>query len=282
MLAAKGEAKMRNALRIVVATAVLATPAWAGITFTEVTKSEGGRGEEANNMVAQVWAEGGQAKVEFQETNNPVFTKGAYMLINQKGEMIFVNPEKKTYGKFDLDTMMESVNQAMGAAAKFGFSMEVEDPKVQKLLEEPGGKILGYSTTHYRWHTTYTMVMHMPRPMHDRRHPADSTEDVWTTSDVSVPTAASKLFSGMSGGPVMKELGKLMEVEKAKMTGFPLKRVTVTTGSEGRGGHTMTSEVRDLRKTDIPASTFAIPAGYTETDMMQPQKGPAMPNLNDQ
>jgi hypothetical protein len=270
--------KMRNALRIVVAAAVLATPAWAGITLTEVTKSEGGRGE-GTNMTAKVWTEGGQAKVEFQRTNNPILAEGTYMLIDKKGEMTFVNPEKQTYGKFDLDTMMETVNQTMGAAAKFGFSMEVEDPKVEKTLEEPGGKILGYTTTHYQWRTSYTMVMHMPKPLHDRRHPAQSIEDVWTTTELSVPTAASKLFSGMGGGPMMKELGKLVEMEKAKMTGFALKRVTVTAGENGRGGQTITTEVTDLKTTDIPASTFAIPAGYTEVDMMQPQRGPAMPDL---
>jgi hypothetical protein len=270
---------MRNALRMAVAAAVLATPAWAGIIFTQVTTTEGGRGEGTGPMTAQVWADGGQAKVEFQESNNPIFVKGTYMLIDKKGEMTFVNPEKQQYGKFDLDTMMESVNSAMGAAAKFGFSMEVENPKVEKVLEEPGGTILGYATTHYRWHTTYTMVMHMPRPMKDRRHEADSTEDVWTTADISVPQAASKLFSGMTGGPVMKELGKLMEVEKAKMTGFPLKRVTVTKGE--RGSQQMTAEVKDIKITAVPASTFEVPAGYTEVDMMQPQRGPAMPDLKE-
>lgn len=270
---------MRKALRMALTAVVLAAPAWAGITFTEVTTTEGGRAEGGGNMTSQMWADGGQAKVEFRESNNPFLTKGAYMLINKKGEMILVNPEKKTYGKFDLDAMMENVNSAMGAMAKMGFGMEFENPKVEKVLEEPGGTILGYPTTHYRWHTTYTMVMHMPRPMKDRRHEADIMEDVWTTTGVSVPTAATKLFSGASGGPAMKEVSKLMEVEKAKMTGFPLKRVVVTDEANG-GKRRVTSEVKDLKTVDVPASTFVVPAGYTEVDMMQPQRGPGMPDLN--
>jgi hypothetical protein len=273
---------MRKALRVLVVAAFAASPAWAGLTFTQVTKSEGGRGEGAGDMVAQVSAEGGQAKIAWEETNNPIFTKGTYMLVNEKGEMIFVNTEKKTYSKFDLATMMESMDQMMGAANKLGFSMEVENPKVEKVLEEPGGEILGYPTTHYRWHTSYTMVMHMIKPMPDRRSNSDSVEDVWTTTAIQLPPATAKVFTGMGGGATMKELQKLIETTKAKMTGFPLKSVTVSTGSHGRGSHTMTTEVKDLKKIDIPASTFAIPAGYTETEMMQPQKGPAMPNLNGQ
>jgi hypothetical protein len=277
--AAKGEQNMRNGIRLAVAAAFLSAPVWAGVTFTAVTTTEGRRGEGVGPMTAQIWAEGGQAKVEFTESSNPLFTQGTYMLVDKKGEMTFVNPEKQTYGKFDLDAMMENVNSAMGAMAKMGFGMEVENPKVEKVLEEPGGTILGYPTTHYRWHTTYTMVMHMPRPMKDRRHEADMMEDVWTTTGIAVPTAASKLFAGNSGGPAMKELGKLMEVEKAKMTGFALKRVVVTSGANGEKQQT-TMEVKDLKTADIPASTFQIPAGYTETDLMQPQRGPAMPNLN--
>jgi hypothetical protein len=271
---------MRRALGVLVVATIGIAPAWAGITFTQVTKSEGGGGEGSGDMVAQVWADGGQAKVQFQETNNPVMTKGSYMLVNKKGEMIFVNPEQKTYSKFDLSAMMESMDQAMSAAKKFGFSMEVENPKVDKVLEEPGGEILGYPTTHYRWHTSYTMVFHMIKPMPDRRSQSDSVEDVWTTTAIQLPPATGDLFAGMGGGATMKELQKLIETTRTKMTGFPLKRVTVSSGANGKGSHTMTSEVKDLKQTDIPASTFAIPAGYTETDMMQPQKGPAMPNLD--
>jgi hypothetical protein len=273
---------MRKALRVLVVAAVAASPAWAGITFTQVTKSVGGRGAGAGDSVTHVWADGGQAKVEWDESNNPIFTKGTYMLVNEKGEMIVVNPEKRTYSKFDLATMMESMNQAMGAAAKMGFKMEVEDPKVEKVLEEPGGEILGYPTTHYRWHTTYTMVFRMIKPMPDRKTASDMTEDVWTTTAIGIPPAAAKAFAGMGQGATMGELRKIMDTAKAKMTGFALKHVTVNagTGSHGGGQTTTTMEVKEFRKADIPASMFAIPPGYTETDMMQPQKGPAMPNLN--
>ncbi len=272
---------MRNGMRVVFLAAIAASPAWAGIEFTMVTKSEGGRGAGMGDMVIVAQAEGGQARTEFSETKNPMFAKGTYMLVNAKGEMTIVNPEKRTYSKLDLAAMMEGASGAGDAMAKLGFKMEFENPKVEKLLEEPGGDILGYPTTHYRWHTTYTMVMHMPKPMKDRSSAADSVEDVWTTTAIGLPAQTVKAFEGMGQGQLMGEIKKIVEAAKAKMTGFALKRVVVSTSPGGKGGtQTTTTEVTKLRKADIPASTFVIPADYTETDLMQPQKGPAMPDLN--
>ncbi|MBZ5588935.1 MAG: DUF4412 domain-containing protein [Acidobacteriia bacterium] len=271
---------MRRILRTFVIAAIAATPAWAGLEFTVVTKTEGGQEASMGDMVMNAQAEGDQARIEFAETHNPMFSKGMYMLVNAKGEMTIVNPEKKTYSKFDLAAMMEGAEAGMGAAAKMGIKMEIADPKIEKVLEEPGGEILGYPTTHYRWHTTYTMVMHLP-VMGDKKTPADSVEDIWTTTAIAMPAHASKALEGMGGGQVMGELKKVSDLAKAKMTGFHLKTVVVSAGHGKHGGQTKTTtEVTKLRKAEIAASTFAIPAGYTETDMMQPQRGPAMPDLN--
>jgi len=274
---------MRSALRILTIAAVAASPAWAGLTFTQTTKGEGGRAAGGADAVVKVMVDESHVKLTWEQTNNRMFAAGTYMLINEKGEMIFVNPDKRTYAKFDLAAMMENTEQAMGEAGKMGFKMEVKDPKVEKMLEEPGGEMLGYPTTHYRWHTTYTTVMTMLGGM-KREFPTDSTEDVWTTTTIEIPPMAAKAFSGLGAPPAMSELRKITELAKAKMTGFPLKRVVVSSGRGGRGGGqptTVTTLVTDLQKTSIPASTFAIPAGYTETEMMQPnQRGAATPHPN--
>jgi hypothetical protein len=272
---------MRRILRTFIVAAVAATPAWAGLEFTVVTKTEGGQGAGMGDMVMNAQAEGEQARIEFAETHNPMFTKGMYMLVNAKGEMTIVNPEKKTYSKLDLGAMMEGAEAGMGAAAKMGVKMEIEDPKIEKVLEEPGGEILGYPTTHYRWHTTYTSVVRLPKPIPDRRMPVDSMEDTWTTTAFGMPAHAGKALEGMGGGQLLGELKKVSDLAKAKMTGFHLKSVVVSAGHGKHGGQTKTTtEVTKLRKAEISPAAFVIPAGYTETDMMQPQRGPAMPDLN--
>jgi hypothetical protein len=78
------------------------------------------------------------------------------------------------------------------------------------------------------------------------------------------------------------EIKKLVDAARVKMTGFQLKRVVVSASQGGKGTQTTTTttEVTKLRKAAIPPSKFVVPAEYTETDMMQPQRGPAMPNLD--
>jgi hypothetical protein len=272
--------KVRLALGGVLITAVAAAPAFAGLEFTIVTKTEGAHDNGMGNMVMNAQAEGEQARMDFVETANPMFEKGSYMLVNAKGEMTFVNPEKRTYSKLDLAAMTEGLGSAMDAMGKAGIKMEFKDPKVEKMLEEPGGEILGYPTTHYRWHTTYTTVVHIP-VMGDRKSPADSVEDVWTTTALGLASQTVKAFQSMGQSQFSGEMKKLVDAAKVKMTGFQLKRVTVSSGHGKSGGQTTTTtEVTKLRKADIALSVFAIPAGYTETDMMQPQRGPKMPDLN--
>ncbi len=271
---------MRVGLAALLITAAVAAPAFAGLEFTIVTKVEGGREASMGNMVMNAQAEGEQARIEFTETRNPMFSKGSYMLVNAKGEMFIVNPENKTYAKLDLAAMMEGMGGAMDAMAKSGLKMEVKDPKVEKLLEEPGGDILGYSTTHYRWHSTYTMVMHIP-VLGEKLYPGDTMEDVWTTTGLGLPAQTSKALQGFGQGQMSGELKKLVDAAKVKMTGFALKRVVVAKSQGGKGAPTTTTmEVTKVQKAEIPPSVFAIPAGYTETDLMQPQRGPAMPDLN--
>jgi hypothetical protein len=47
---------MRNTIRILFLAAFAASPAWAGLEFTMVTKVEGGRGSEMGNMVMNALA----------------------------------------------------------------------------------------------------------------------------------------------------------------------------------------------------------------------------------
>jgi len=272
---------MHRFLRTFVIAAVAATPAWAGLEFTVVTKTEGGENASMGNMVMNAQAEGGQARMEFVETNNPMFRQGSYLLVNAKGEMTIVDPENKTYAKLDLAAMMEGMGGAMDAMAKAGFKLEFKDPKVEKLLEEPGGEILGYPTTHYRWHTTYTTVMHIPI-MGAKTMSGDSVEDVWSTTAIGLPAQTEKAFQSMGQNQFSGEMKKMIDAAKVTMTGFQLKRVVVTKGQGGKGSQTTTTEVTKLQKANIPATRFEIPAGYTETDLMQPQKGPAMPDLKEQ
>ncbi|MFN7941406.1 MAG: hypothetical protein U0X73_07385 [Thermoanaerobaculia bacterium] len=273
---------MHRFAAVALAGSLVAAPATAGWTFTMKTSNSGSPHAEMADSVTRVALEGGNAKVEFLETRNPMFGKGTYLLMHEQ-KLYVVEPDKKTYALFDLEAMSNSLASAMSPGGT-GMKLTYDDVKVEKLLEEPGGAIAGYSTTHYKFHTSFKQTMSMG-PM-TIASLVDTVEDSWTTTAISFGEAGS-MVSSFGGTQLGKEIQKLIDAQKGKMTGVPLKRISVTkvenqgTGvmaallnkANGEGPTTTTMEVTELSESAIPAATFAIPAGYSETQLMYRMPG---------
>ena len=246
-----------------------ALPAAAGVTFTSTTRAEGARGSEAQNSVIHAQLDGDQARLEFRSSGNPIMTAGTYLLTRDGGAtFVLVNPKEKTYAKFDLAGMMGAVGGMMNAMGGM-VKMKVGDPKVEKLLEEDGGKVAGLATRHYRFRTGYTMEMTIFGRAN--RSSTLTEEDVWATDEIpaQMGTAWRRWADHKLG---FGELDKLVEAEKSKMVGMPLRRIASTTQTDAAGKSTQTKVTTEVTELDlhasIPASAFAIPSGYEETDLM--------------
>jgi hypothetical protein len=104
-------------------------------------------------------------------------------------------------------------------------------------------------------------------------------------------------FDQSSLPPSVKELADAQGI--MNIEGFPLRTVTEQTTKMdvgirgfgagiaqrmanrmggGGGPTTTTMEVTDIEEVDVPAETFVLPAGYTETQLFQ--TGPDVPDLN--
>ncbi len=269
----------------------------ASLTFRQVVRNEGGEGASAADMTSKVWIGDEAARIDIERmAANPMMSAGGYLLLRDDA-MFFVDPAKKSYFRMDpemLGSMVGALEQTMQGMEQAGVSMRFEPGAVEKQLEEDGGVVAGYPTRHYRYRSTFSSTMETP--MGSVISETDALEDVWTTTAIELPTGFNpemmESFSGSALGGKMKEIA---EVERSKMTGFPLRRVVVSraetraTGMMKMGGFgrasdagptTITMEVSDIATEDIPASTFEIPADYAEVEMMAPS-GPAMPDLNE-
>ncbi|MEO8275593.1 MAG: hypothetical protein ABI639_05195 [Thermoanaerobaculia bacterium] len=277
----------------------LAAPATAGIVMRQEVRGEGDAAKY-QNMSMRASIDTGGAKMEILSSGNPMMSEGNYMLVRPDDDaLLLVNPKDKTYATLDFGAMMGSMSQMMGANGQNGVSMEVKgDPVVEKLLDEDGGQILGRATRHYRWRTRYTVAMNLPMGM-SMEIATDQTQDLWT-ADIAIDPKIMHAFENLAGGGAIPEgLRKLVTAAKVTQKGFPLKVVTVTsskTTSTGSGPlarmaggamarandqpHTVTMEVKELSEEKVPNSVFAIPAGYTETELLAP--GMRMPDMNPQ
>ncbi len=241
---------------------VVACEATAGVYFRSVTKTEGD-GAAGSATTVKAWMSGEKGKVEFLESDNPMLEAGSYFLTQDGGAtVILVDPEEKTYMKWDMAAMAGAASGAMKM-----MNLKYSEPKVELLSDEPGGLVAGLPTRHYKVRTSYTTEMKFMGMKHSSS--VVSEEDIWATSELveaalgmwlrkEPPKSGDEQFDAF--------LAKQMNVIK----GFPLKRITVTTTTSNKGKPQvtkMTMEVMELRAMPVPASTFQIPAGYQEVTM---------------
>lgn len=249
--------------------ALAALPSFAGIHYKAVTKTQDAS-NQASDIVVEGWVAGDKAKVEFEEAgNNPAAKEGAYLITKDGGRTIyFVDPAEKTYAEWDLQAMLGlagSVMQGMGPLLKMEFS----DPKVEKLAEEDGGTLSGLPTKHYKYRTSYNMKI---KVLGMGQEAAVVTEqDIWATDKLQDIGLGVWLRSEppRTGNA---NFDKLIASQMDMAQGFPLKTVTVSTTTQKKGKTTVTRssmEVTQLNtNADVPASSFEIPAGYQETQLL--------------
>ncbi|TFG88779.1 MAG: DUF4412 domain-containing protein [Gemmatimonadales bacterium] len=249
----------------------VAAQAWAGLSFTAVTKSEGGRGRGDQGGTAKVAADGERLRMESSAKGRG--EAEGYMLTQDGGKTLYmVNPKDKTYMKWDVEGMMGGAGGMM-QMAKGMMGMKFSDVKVEKVLEEKGEPILGYPTTHYRFTTSYQMEMNFM----GRKNVSTvvQEDDLWATSKIKLSTLA--VWTGKQLPTTGdEELDKLMKSERAKVEGLPLRTVMTQTTTDAAGKTQVsktTMEVTEVKEGAMDAALFELPAGYQEMQM------PTMPPM---
>lgn len=243
-----------------------AAPLQAGIYYESVTTGERPR----DTVRVKGWVEGAGAKIEFGDgMDRSLLPKGSYLVTKDGGRTLFlVNPEEETYSRWDLEAVLQTFGQVMEAMGPM-MDISIDDPQVELVGREPGGTLVGLPTTLYRYRTSYDFnikVMGMKRGNH-----IEMDQQIWATDAVDASGLGVWLRADRPTG--FEGLDELLHAEMEKVQGFPLKTVTVTTTTNKKGKKADTTrstmEVTVLdRNRDIPASTFEVPAGYQETEMM--------------
>jgi hypothetical protein len=248
---------------VAVLTLTLASGAWAGMVFTSTTTVEGGKGAQQQASKVKGWADGDRGKVEFIESGNPMLAVGNFLITRDGGKEVFlVNPKDKTYAKWDMEGMM----QMAGGAMKM-MNMKFSDPVVEKLGEELDGLVANVPTIHYRFRTSYSMSMNFMGMKSSSK--VVKEEEIWSAPKL-VEMALGIWFRKTPPKFGDPSLDNLVKAEMDKIQGYPLKRVWVQTSVNEKGKTEvtkMTMETTSLEMALVPASTFEIPAGYTETNL---------------
>lgn len=253
---------------LLVAVAVAAAPAHAGLHYQTVTRVEPDRGKP-QAIRAEAWVDGASARVDLRESDNSMAPGGHYLLTRDGGEtVVIVDPENKTWARYDLGAMLGMLG-SMQAGGMIDF--DVSNIEIEKLLDEAGGTIHGLPTTHYRYRTSYAMTIKVIGI--SRTNSVEQVQDLWVTDELD--EAAVGVWLRKAPSTNIEGLDRLISAEMEKVQGVPLKSidVTTTTGEKGKRSSTSrtTMEVTELeRGVSVDPAKFEIPEGYTETEIVIP------------
>jgi len=253
-----------------------AAPALAGIHYKSTTHMENpqARGQQSpGDMQVEGWADGSKSRVEVRESGNPILRKGTLLITKDGGKTVYlVNPQEKTYAAWNLEGMLGGMGAMMNGVGAL-LKIEISDPKVVKNLDEDGGTLLGLPTRHVRYRTSYTMTMKVLGRGNTNDVVID--QDLWVAPKLQDLALGIWLRTPRTGN---EQIDKLIQAESGKLQGIPLKTVSVSTSTDKKRGSTQvtrtTMEVTQLdTAATVAPSSFEIPAGYKETEMMPVPQG---------
>ncbi len=261
-----------------------AQPVASGLSYEFVMKTTSRQtgNKEVVTMRGRGMYAGDEAKIEMLEASTSAGGqqafggKGTYFIVRNGGEeMLLVNPAEKSYMQWDMMKMMAGAGQMMNAVGGL-VKMQMSDVKIDAEDMGAGPTLQGYPTRHIRMIQNYTMnASIMGRSSKTR---SESTTDYYFAPTLRIANpfvsnsnsmAMMSQFSDMFNNPDYKSQ---MEKANAKLpkNGVPLRTVTTMVSTDEKGkAETMTSvmEMLNFKSGNIPASEFAIPAGYTRVEM---------------
>jgi len=173
------------------------------------------------------------------------------------GRMTMIDRKKKQYWETTPQEMEAALQQIEAQMAQMSEQMQQMPAFLRDKMGGPGGpisvlkgtatrKIAGYDCEQYTISMGEAMKV-----------------DMWITPHLQVPMpyydARKAVFAS---NPMTQKFGKLFD-EMRKIRGYPLAE---TTTIKIMGTQQMTREATEVRKGPIPASTFALPAGFKKVE----------------
>ena len=252
---------MRIAIASLVCLAAVAASA-EDITITSKVTRNGGAPQMTTNYISA-----DRMRISQPDGNEAI-------LDLKSGDMTILNGQKKTYyviTQKDIDDMSARIKEQMNSPEMKAAQEKMKNlpPDVQKKMQAMMGGAMAVSVQ--KTGTGRTVAgMHCDNWTVTFGQMSKSEECL--TSELKFPPQTYDRFknymdslNSMMGsmGPMAKNM-EAMRAEMAKLKGFPIA-TTQTTDIMGRRS-TTTSEVTEVKRGAIPASAWAIPAGYTKTD----------------
>lgn len=239
---------------------LLATPlAAAGLTYDFSTTTKGGAGSAMSGTAS---VQNQNARVEFTRGDGLLFQNGSVVVTADGGKTLrILDPRAKTYYTLSFDELFATAGALMKSMGSM-FQLSFANQKVEVKPAGPGDAIEGYPTKKYTVLTSYDMTAKVLGS--DLSSRVEMRTDVWATPRLSAGYATFVQNRSVRTG--IEGIDALIAAQSKGVEGFPLRQVTtIRTSQRGRvDEQTTTVAISKIREGEIPASSFALPPGYSE------------------
>lgn len=239
--------------------------------MTVRTVDDKGKVKEETPLMGHAEVAGGNGKIAIVEAkgDKSMYRKGEYMLVRDEGKtLVTVDPETKTYDEMNLEAYGQALD-AMAQATGAMMNVTITDLKTSTEKLGAGEDIAGFPTKKYRMKQSYHMALKIAFMKSNTTN--DVTTDYWVADEIK--DLRNPIFEmAIRLGNVMLSsardyLEQSLKAQKELFSGMPVKTVTHAISIDDKNAKktetTTTFEITTIRRADVPASTWAIPAGYT-------------------
>lgn len=243
-----------------------------GLTFDQFVRA--GTAGDTTTTLIHMTAAGTSLRMEFENgpppgqfKGVPLGNHGIMMMRDAGAEMIMMDPDKKEYMSIKPFEMMEQARKMMES---MGGSMTFDTSASSIHLDSlgPGPVIEGHATIRYRM----TARTKMNATMMGQTQTVE-TQMTWESQNALDFNEFDDVVGATSGWKLMAQSMSLPKdfFEKAmskehKMRGFPLhseRQMTLTANGTVRTT-SETIDTKNIRRTSVPDSAFAVPADYKQ------------------
>lgn len=246
---------------IFVVSMLVATSAFAGLSYDFSSTTSNGR----NELAGRVIVDKSNLRIDFQKGDNLLFRDNTIVVSRDGGKtLLLIDPAKKTYSELNIEQFFS----ALGGIADSGsglFDVSVRNQKVNVRPVGSGGVIEGHRTRKYLIDSSFDMKLKLLGEVTEMN--VKTSSETWTTDRFSKDYVTFLQIKPYRSG--ISELDKFLEAQTKGLEGFPLKQIVKS--STTTDGHTETVTTTILIKNikDVSASpkVFEVPRGYKKQGM---------------
>jgi len=256
--------KTKKILLFIMIIGIFTVFSFAGIEWftTMTTTTQKGKSPE-NNITSHAYAQAGNVKQVFEGVNKEdqfYFRDGYWLYRADDANIYIVNDKKSEYMVFSLDELLQMTGM-MGKLVKIQITDQTVNTEVL-----PDETLLGYSCTHLKITSSYTMKMKIA--FIKQTMAVEEEKEIWGAANLPGLQEIHKGFLKKGYKTGLPDLDELIakQMEQQKKIGFPLKMITHSINKDKKGNvkgeSTNTITVTKIESKNIPASFFEIPASY--------------------